>query len=31
MKYSSQASFLEWVDLRIENVPDDEIEARYGV
>jgi hypothetical protein len=24
-------SFLDWVDLRIENVPDDEIEARYGV
>jgi hypothetical protein len=24
-------SFLDWVDLRIENVPDNEIEARYGV
>jgi hypothetical protein len=24
-------SFLDWVDLRIENVPDEEIEARYGV
>ncbi len=24
-------SFLDWVDLRIENVPDDKIEARYGV
>jgi hypothetical protein len=24
-------SFLDWVDLRIENVPDDEIEARYGM
>jgi hypothetical protein len=24
-------SFLDWVDLRIENVPDNEIKARYGV
>jgi hypothetical protein len=24
-------SFLDWVDLRIENVPDDEFEARYKV
>ena len=24
-------SFLDWVDLRIENVPDDEFEARYEV
>jgi hypothetical protein len=24
-------SFLDWVDLQIENVPDNEIEARYGV
>jgi hypothetical protein len=23
-------SFLDWVDLRIENVPDDKFEARYG-
>ncbi len=24
-------SFLDWVDLRVENVPDNEMEARYGM